>query len=212
MGGVQQYPSATNRERARVVVGVDQDDAEQALADKLAELGRAPELSASVGKSKSPTPFVLGNSLPESEIPTSHNNDTHLRISRQVKQTQQPTEWAKVDWYRHELDFRPLKKGYTVLLRKRLRWSATRYSKTILTRTCPQLTRKMVEQISVGKFTPAAITALQDGGFADGFIQDLQKRIGKGNGRRKADLTDNERSLLARIESSLVASSRGRTP
>ena len=211
MGGIQYDSTATNRKPAGVAVGLDKDDAGQALADRLAELGRASELSASVGKSKSPTPFVLGNSLPESEIPTSPKKNTHVGISQQVKQTQQPTEWAKVDWYRHELDFRPLKKGYTVLLRKRLRWSATRYSKTILTRTCPQLTRKMVEQISVGKFTPAAITALQDGGFADGFIQDLQKRIGKGNGRRKADLTDNERSLLARIESSLVASGRSRT-
>jgi len=185
------------------------DSGEDSLSERLARLGAVTNLptSASVGNSAQPTPFVVGNSFPKSEIPTT---DTHVGISGQGVQNQQLPLKLKTEWYRYELDFRPLKKGYTVLLRKRLRWSDTRYSKTILTNSCPQLTVKMVQQISVGKFTAATIAALQNGGIADGFIRDLQERIGKGNGRRRADLTEHERALLARIESGLSAGSRGR--
>lgn len=185
------------------------DSGEDSLSERLARLGAVTNLptSASVGNSAQPTPFVVGNSFPKSEIPTT---DTHVGISGQGVQNQQLPLKLKTEWYRYELDFRPLKKGYTVLLRKRLRWSDTRYSKTILTNSCPQLTVKMVQQISVGKFTAATIAALQNGGIADGFIRDLQERIGKGNGRRRADLTEHERALLARIESSLSAGGRGR--
>ena len=126
------------------------------------------------------------------------------------KIAQQKQQVTKIDWYRYELDFRPLKSGFNVLIRKRLRWSESRYSKMIVKRTCPRLTKRMVEQISVGRFPQTVIAALQDGGIQDGFIKALQERIGKGNGRRKSELTELERSLLARIESSLVASNRGR--
>lgn len=115
---------------------------------------------------------------------------------------------ARTEWFRPELDFRKMKSGYAVLIRKRLRWSDERYSHTILKRNCPQLTRKMVEQIRSGKFTDAAVAALVQGGIGHGFIRQLIVRIGKGNGRRRTDLTDNERSLLARIERSLAASRR----
>jgi hypothetical protein len=193
------------RPDGRLAVGGGED----LLSERLAKLGAVTNLptSASVGNSAQPTPFVVGNSFPKSEIPTT---DTHVGISGQGVQNQQLPLKLKTEWYRYELDFRPLKKGYTVLLRKRLRWSDTRYSKTILTNSCPQLTVKMVQQISVGKFTAATIAALQNGGIADGFIRDLQERIGKGNGRRRADLTEHERALLARIESGLSAGSRGR--
>lgn len=126
------------------------------------------------------------------------------------QQVQQVTPKSKVEWYRYELDFRPLKNGHTVLLRKRLRWSDTRHVKTVIKRTCPRLTKKMIAQISVGKFASDAIVALQDGGINDGFIKALQQRIGKGNGQRRTDLTDFERSLLARIESGIRAGNRGR--
>lgn len=200
--------NGSGSQRRNVAVGGQSDS----LGERLATLGRGVEMptSASVGKSPQPAPFSLGNSLPKTEMPTDSAKNTHVGISQETTQNQQLPARAKTEWYRHELDFRPLKKGYTVLLRKRLRWSETRYSKTILTRTCPRLTVKMVRQISVGKFAATTIAALQDGGFADGFIQALQERIGKGNGRRRADLTELERSLLARIESSLVSGGRKR--
>jgi len=56
-----------------------------------------------------------------------------------------------------------------------------------------------------GKFTPAAIAALQRGGIGHEIIKNLVERIGKGNGKRAAELTDHERSILARIESGLAA-------
>lgn len=193
--------NADLRPDSRLAMGGGEDS----LSERLAKLGAVANLptSASVGNSAQPTPFVVGNSFPKPE-------DTHVGISGLGVQNQQLPLKLKTEWYRYELDFRPLKKGYTVLLRKRLRWSDTRYSKTILTNSCPQLTVKMVQQISVGKFTAATIAALQNGGIADGFIRDLQERIGKGNGRRRADLTEHERALLARIESGLSAGSRGR--
>lgn len=123
---------------------------------------------------------------------------------------QQNQRVARTEWFRYELDFRKTQKGFNVTIRKRLKWSNTRYSKQIIKRFCPQLTRKMIDQISIGKFLPATAAALQNGGISDGFIKDLQSRIGKGNGKRRTDLTDYERSLLARIESSLSSSNRGR--
>lgn len=116
--------------------------------------------------------------------------------------------YPRTEWFRPELDFRKAKKGYAVLIRKRLRWSDERYSHTILKRNCPQLTPKMVEQIRSGKFTDAAVAALVQGGISHGFIKQLFVRIGKGNGRRRTDLGDNERSILARIERGLAASRR----
>jgi hypothetical protein len=56
-----------------------------------------------------------------------------------------------------------------------------------------------------GKFTPAAIAALQNGGISHEIIKNLAERIGKGNGKRAAELTEYERSVLARIESGLAA-------
>ncbi len=130
----------------------------------------------------------------------------HLPVGKPVgKQAlaQQNQQHSRTEWFRYELDFRPLKTGFNVLIRKRLKWSNTRYSKMIVKRFCPQLTRKMVEQIAVGKFSKETVAALQNGGITDGFIKQLQVRIGKGNGKRRADLTEYERSLLARIESGI---------
>jgi hypothetical protein len=124
--------------------------------------------------------------------------------------SQQKQQVSRTEWFRYELDFRQLKKGGAwVLIRKRLRWSDTRYSKMLVKRFCPQLSKKLIDQISVGKFSPETIAALQDGGIQHVFISALQERIGKGNGRRRADLNDFERSLLTRIESSLRAGNRG---
>lgn len=123
---------------------------------------------------------------------------------------QQDQRVARTEWFRYELDFRKTQRGFNVTIRKRLKWSNTRYSKQIIKRFCPQLTRKMIDQISLGKFLPATTAALQNGGISDGFIKDLQSRIGRGNGKRRTDLTDYERSLLARIESSLSSGNRGR--
>lgn len=123
---------------------------------------------------------------------------------------QQKQQVSRTEWFRYELDFRQLKKGGAwVLIRKRLRWSETRYSKMLVKRFCPQLSQRLIDQISVGKFSPETVAALQDGGIQHVFIKALQERIGKGNGRRRADLSEFERSLLARIESSLRASGGG---
>jgi hypothetical protein len=124
-----------------------------------------------------------------------------------IKQNQAIT---RTEWFRYELDFRKTQRGFNVTIRKRLKWSNTRYSKQIVKRFCPQLTRKMIDQISVGKFSKETIAALQNGGIQDGFIRELQSRIGKGNGKRRTDLTEYERSLLSRIESGISASNRGR--
>lgn len=169
----------------------------QKLPNRSASLRGADPLPALMS-----TTSVVGNSQ---NAPVGKSKNTPVGKSGFQQQNQQV---AKTDWFRYELDFRPLKAGYTVLIRKRLRWSETRYSKMIVKRTCPRLTKKMVNQISVGRFPQTVVAALQDGGIQDGFIKSLQERIGKGNGKRRTDLTDHERSLLARIESGISAGSR----
>jgi hypothetical protein len=114
---------------------------------------------------------------------------------------------ARTEWFRYEMDFRDRKKGgYHVIIRRRLKWSAARYAPTITYCLCVDLTERMVKSIKDGKFTGAAVTALQNGGISHEIIKNLVERIGKGNGKRAAELTDHERSVLARIESGLAAS------
>lgn len=161
----------------------------------------------------------VGNSAPFAVTPAVGNsadksvgNSTVKPVGKPVgksrisQRNQQPTRTV---WFRNEIDFRKTKKGYWVLIRKRLKWSNTRYSKLVTKRFCPQMTTKMVEQIRVGKFSKEAQDALQFGGINYVIVNDLLTRLGKGNGKRKAELTDLERSLLARIESSVIANNRG---
>lgn len=116
------------------------------------------------------------------------------------------SESARTEWFRYEMDFRDRKKGgYQVLIRRRLKWSETRYAPQVRSCYCADLTEKMVNSIKDGKFTRAAITALERGGIGHEIIKSLVERIGKGNGKRAAELTDHERSILARIESGLAA-------
>jgi hypothetical protein len=118
---------------------------------------------------------------------------------------------SRTEWFRYEMDFRDRKKGgYQVLIRRRLKWSETRYSPQLASYYCADLTEKMVKAIKDGKFTAPAIAALQRGGISDEIIKKLAERIGKGNGKRAAELTDHERSILARIESGLAAGGRRR--
>ena len=172
---------------------------EDAISTTLRKLGAAPGFDA--GKS-------VGIPVGKQEN-TLVGKSVGIPVGKQYL-AQQNQQHSRTEWYRYEMDFRPLKTGYNVLIRKRLRWSDSRYSKQIIKRFCPQLTRKMVQQISVGKFSAETINALQNGGIKHGFIKALQERIGKGNGKRRTELTEFERSLLARIESSLNASNRGR--
>lgn len=169
-------------------------------------VGKLPK-SASVRTLADAPAFVgkpVGNSLPKPV-----GNPVGISVGKQ-ELSQQKQQVSRTEWFRHELDFRQNKKGGAwVLIRRRLRWSDTRYSKQVVKRFCPQLSKKMIEQISVGKFSPEAIAALQNGGIQHGFISALQERIGKGNGKRRTELTDFERSLLARIESGVRASNRG---
>lgn len=118
---------------------------------------------------------------------------------------------ARTEWFRYEMDFRERKKsGYQVLIRRRLKWSAARYAPTVASCVCADLTERMVKSIKDGKFTAAAIAALQNGGISHEIIKNLAERIGKGNGKRATELTDHERSVLARIESGLAAGGRRR--
>jgi hypothetical protein len=114
---------------------------------------------------------------------------------------------ARTEWFRYEMNFRDRKKGgHQVLIRRRLKWSDTRYAPTIASCYCADLTKRMVDSIKDdGKFTHAAIAALQNGGISHEIIKRLLERIGRGNGKRAAELTDHERSVLARIESGLAA-------
>jgi hypothetical protein len=113
---------------------------------------------------------------------------------------------ARTEWFRYEIDFRDREKGgYHVIVRRRLKWSDKRYAPTIAYRFCPDLTERMVKSIRNGKFTPAAVAALQNGGIGYEIIEKLVERIGKGKGKRATELTDHERSILARIESGLAA-------
>lgn len=173
---------------------------------KSASLRTPIEVPAFVGK-------PVGNSLPDAvgiSVGKPVGNSVGNTVGKQ-ESGQQKQQVTRTEWFRHELDFRQNKKGGAwVLIRRRLRWSDTRYSKMVVKRFCPQLSKKMIEQISVGKFSQETIAALQDGGIQHGFISALQQRIGKGNGKRRAELTDIERSLLARIESGIRSSGRRR--
>jgi hypothetical protein len=190
--------------------GCGVDGVERAGADGVVDRGQELlDSSARLRNATTPPALLVGNSQNThagKSVGISTSATVGISVGKQ-QDVQQKQQVSRIDWYRYELDFRPLKSaGYTVRIRKRLRWSGSRYSKMIVKRTCPRLTKKMVEQISVGKFLQATVSALQEGGIQDGFIRSLQERIGKGNGRRKAELTDLERSLLARIESSIRAS------
>jgi hypothetical protein len=113
---------------------------------------------------------------------------------------------ARTEWFRYEMDFRDREKGgYHVIVRRRLKWSDKRYAPTIAYCFCPDLTQRMVKSIKNGNFTPAAVAALQNGGIGYEIIEKLIERIGKGKGKRATELTDHERSILARIESGLAA-------
>jgi hypothetical protein len=113
---------------------------------------------------------------------------------------------SRTEWFRYEMDFRDRKKGgYQALIRRRLKWSETRYAPQFRSCYCTDLTERMVNSIKDGKFTAPAIAALERGGISHEIIKNLVERIGKGNGKRAAELTDHERSVLARIESGLAA-------
>ena len=193
----------------------DRDDAADLVVEAPSKPVGKSKKTAGIRASVSVPAFAqnsVGNSLPE-PVGNSHEKPVGNPVGISVGKsnfTEQKQQVSRTEWFRHELDFRQLKKGGAwVLVRRRLRWSESRYSKMSVKRFCPQLSKKMIEQISVGKFSPETIAALQDGGIQHGFISALQERIGKGNGRRRADLTDFERSLLARIESGIRASNRG---
>lgn len=171
-----------------------------------AVIGGEDDISATLVKLGSVPNFDAGKSLETAKIPAA-GKPAGISTGKPalIKQNQAIT---RTEWFRYELDFRKTQRGFNVTIRKRLKWSNTRYSKQIVKRFCPQLTRKMIDQISVGKFSKETVAALQNGGITDGFIRELQARIGKGNGKRRTDLTDYERSLLARIESGIGAGNR----
>lgn len=169
------------------------------------------------------TQKTVGNYAPREEIPTpdfvgisstepknAHSGQIKMPTVGKSKFGKRNQQLSRTEWFRHELDFRRTKKGYQVLIRKRLRWSDSRYSRLVVKRFCPQLTDKMISQIRVGKFSKEAIAALQNGGIGYELASGLLARLGKGTGKRRADLTDIERSLLARIEFGLTAGNRER--
>lgn len=109
-------------------------------------------------------------------------------------------------WFRFELDLREASGGgYTVLIRKRLRWLESKKGRTLTTRRCANLTAGMVKKLRAGRITEGAKAAFEQGGINRELIEILNKREGRGRGKRASQLTDDERSFLARLEHGLAS-------
>jgi hypothetical protein len=117
------------------------------------------------------------------------------------------------DLFRYEIEFRSTKKGYSVSIRKRLRWSQTRHSRQVAKGTCPDLTAKQVAQARAGKFNDAAIKAIKEnkGNVTYEHIELITKRKGRGAGLRFADLDPRTKLLLAGFERMLTGNDRAGT-
>lgn len=154
------------------------------------------------------------------EMPTLQKVGKPVGISVGKSVNNQPTQTVSgkcprnahtTDYFRYELDVRESGSGYLVRVRRRLKWSELRYAPVVVSRFCGELTPKMKAQIEGGKrLTAPAIRALQAGGISDEFITKLRERIGRGKGRRRAELDELERSVLHRIESGIEAGRRER--
>ncbi len=114
--------------------------------------------------------------------------------------------------FRYELDIRELKRkqGYRVFIRRRLKWSKTRYVRTVTLKHCPELTAAMRRLIRQDKLTPATLAAFENGGIGNEIIEHLTERPGRGRGKRESELTDDERTLVRRLERALAGDGKGR--
>lgn len=156
---------------------------------------------------------------------TSPNAQYQLEENAPLKNTELPTNVHRGNsggtnaaarrpvnrWFRFELDIRKLDDGYTVRIRKRLRWSEMRYSRTLTSYKCPGLTAAMVNQIRAGCFNDRIRIALTNGGLDYETVKNLVSRGGRGSGQRASGLTDTERAFLARLEYSLASGPGRRT-
>lgn len=172
----------------------------------------------------SDSPSDFGQKIGQIDLDPSKSN--HLQGNAQSLPNPEPTVLPKAPkansnfgqkqnknqlWFRFELDIREVKSGgHMVRIRKRLRWSTARYSRTIAKKACPDLTKKMVKQIQLGRFSQETIAALQNGGLDYGLVAKLSAREGRGSGRRASELTNDERRFLARLEHGLAAGGRRR--
>jgi hypothetical protein len=114
--------------------------------------------------------------------------------------------------FRYELDVRELKRkpGARVFIRRRLKWSKARYVRTFAIKHCPEITAAMCRRIEQNKLTPAILAAFENGGIGNEVIEELNKRPGRGRGKRESELTDDERTLLRRLERNLATDGRSR--
>jgi hypothetical protein len=114
--------------------------------------------------------------------------------------------------FRYELDIRELKRkpGYKVLIRRRLKWSAARYIRTVVLTHCPDLTAAHRRSIRQDKLTPATLAAFENGGIENEITKVLCERPGRGRGKRAAQLTDDERALVRRLERTLAGDGASR--
>jgi hypothetical protein len=62
----------------------------------------------------------------------------------------------------------------------------------------------MVSKLRAGKLTAATKAAFEQGGFDREIINALSQREGRGRGKRASQLTETERSFLARLEHSIA--------
>jgi hypothetical protein len=153
-----------------------------------------------------PTEKTVGNSTEKS---SENRGQTHGKIvgkssQKTVGKSSVSGVVKPTDFFRYEIEYRSLKKGYSVLIRKRLKWSRFRYSRQVISALCPLLTPKHVSAARAGKFSAEAIQAFRQGGIPHEFIKIITKRNGKGAGVRRADLDAGIQLYLARFERMLA--------
>ena len=99
--------------------------------------------------------------------------------------------------FRYELHYSRRSTGYAVLVKKRLRWSAVKYSKVIYSANCHGLTDAMVRKLRSGRMTPAISSVLDQAGVGGRIIMSvLGMRQGKGTGLRYRDLSPKQKSKV----------------
>jgi hypothetical protein len=70
------------------------------------------------------------------------------------------------DFFRYELDIRELKwnPGYKARIRRRLKWSAGRYTRNVIATHCLTLTAVALRRIRNDRLTAAILAAFENGG------------------------------------------------
>jgi hypothetical protein len=168
-------------------------------------------------------PAQTSPSIAEEKPEESGQREPDIRVSDAAKQKLPPNVYRFTpktpaaipqlsELFRYELDIRELKRkpGYKVLIRRRLKWSAARYIRTVVLTHCPDLTAAHRRSIRQDKLTPATLAAFGNGGIKNEITKVLCERPGRGRGKRAAQLTDDERALVRRLERTLAGDGASR--